>query len=70
LGALEATSPEVVRERIKALIRQITVKPDGSVLVEGTYEPLVREELERAGAEGPMVRHPHSCAIPLRTNVS
>jgi hypothetical protein len=51
LTALEASSPEVVRDRIKSLIRQITVKPDGTVVVEGTYEPLVREELERVGAE-------------------
>ncbi len=44
-----------VRDRIKSPVTRIIVKPDGSVIVEGTYdtyEPLVREELERTPANG------------------
>ena len=49
LEDLEDSSPETLRARLKALDRQVTVQVDGTVVVEGTYEPLVTEE--RAGAK-------------------
>jgi hypothetical protein len=48
LEDLECSSPETLRARLKALDRQVTVQADGTVVVAGTYEPLVTEEL--AGA--------------------
>jgi hypothetical protein len=46
LADLEDSSPETLRARLKALVRQVTVQGDGKVVVEGTYEPLAIEELE------------------------
>jgi site-specific DNA recombinase len=57
LEDLEDSAPETVRTRLKSLVRQVTVTADGKVTVEGTYEPLVMEELtgadrrENGGAE-------------------
>ncbi len=49
LADLQASSPETVRDRVKAMIRQVTVKADGRVVVDGSWEPVVQEELRRNG---------------------
>jgi hypothetical protein len=49
LAELEDSSPEIVRMRLRTLVRQVTVNADGKVTVERTCEPLVMEEL--AGAK-------------------
>ena len=48
LADLDGSSPETLRARLKALVRQVTVQGDGNVVVEGTYEPLAIEALQGA----------------------
>lgn len=48
LKDLDDASPETLRARLKALVRQVTVQGDGNVVVEGTYEPLAIEALQGA----------------------
>ncbi len=49
LADLEASAPEAVRRQLQALIREVTIHPDGRVTVEGTWEPLVSEEMKQDG---------------------
>jgi hypothetical protein len=76
LADLEESSPEALRDRLKALVRRVMVHGNGKIEVEGTYEPLLLEELEGAGypAAGaaetvrrmlvPGERHPHCAHFP------
>ena len=49
MADLQASFPETVRDRVKALIRQVMVEADGRVVVEDSWEPVVQEELCRNG---------------------
>ncbi len=49
LADLEASAPEAVRRQLKALVREVTIHPDGRVTVEGTWEPLVSEGMIQDG---------------------